>query len=131
MIRLYIEPCFWPRAILKGPKRSFVVLLLLGVESSSKNVPVNKNFSREQKIFLGTKNVLKGTHKCLIGVKCYLLWYTMILNCSVCLVWPCVASCGLVIDFHGHRRVWPHSTLHVLVWSHSIQHGLVWPGVVL
>ena len=35
---------FWPRPLLKGPKRSFfvVVLLLLGVEESSKNV-TNKN----------------------------------------------------------------------------------------
>ena len=41
---------FWPRAMLKGPKRSFVVLVVLvvdlGVESSSKNV--TKNVSKHK-----------------------------------------------------------------------------------
>ena len=79
--------------MLKGPKRSFVVVLVLvldlGVESSSKNVPNrtknvqgNKKCAREQKMCKGTKNVL--------------LWHIMVLNCRVCLVWPCLALCGLV-----------------------------------
>ena len=42
---------FWPQATLKGPKRSFVVLVVVGVESSSKNV------RGEQKRFVGTKKI--------------------------------------------------------------------------
>ena len=67
---------FWPRAMLKGPKRSFVVLVLVvGVESSSKNV---QN---------GTK-IVQGNQKCAFVVHCG--------NCRVCLVWPYVALYGLI-----------------------------------
>ena len=77
---------FWPRALLKGPKRSFVVLVLvLGVESSSKNVTNGTNsvckqnvlhneqkmFQREQKMFANkicstmNKKPWNGNKKCL------------------------------------------------------------------
>ena len=58
--------------MLKGPKRSFVVALVLvvGVESSSKNVTnrikivqANKKCAREQKMRKRTKNV-QGNKKC-------------------------------------------------------------------
>ena len=107
----------WSRATLKGPKRSFVevVIVLLGVESSSKmflgtkNVLGNKKCSREQKTFYGTKNVPKETNKGLIRAKCYLLWHTVVLNCSVCLVWHLrMAICGLL--WSCYCKVWPHST---------------------
>ena len=43
---------FWPRATLKGPKRSFVVvvvLLVVGVESKAKNVSkVTKSVSKQK-----------------------------------------------------------------------------------
>ena len=63
---------FWPRATLKGPKKTFVVVfvVVLGVESISKNVPGNKKCFREQKMCLGTKNVLKGTKSDLGNKKC-------------------------------------------------------------
>ena len=48
-----ISTLFLPRAMLKGPKRSFVVLVLvvvvLGVESSSKNVPNGTKIVQENK----------------------------------------------------------------------------------
>ena len=63
MINEFTYPDFLPRATLKGPKRSFVVVVLvvLAVESSSRCVSGNKKCSREQEMWLGTKNVLKGT----------------------------------------------------------------------
>ena len=61
---------FWPRATLKGPKRSFVLLLLLaGVESSLKNVPnQTKQILREQKMCKQT-NYVQGNKKCAGGTK--------------------------------------------------------------
>ena len=55
-MRRYIRQCCWPRALLKGPKRSFVVLVLLlvvvGVETWIRNgTNVTKQF------LMGTKNV--------------------------------------------------------------------------
>ena len=54
--------------MLKGPKRSFVVVLLLsGVESSAKNVPNGTKNVREQKTFqveqkyFANKILQKGT----------------------------------------------------------------------
>ena len=48
---------FWPRAMLKVPKRSFVVVVVLGgVESWAKNVPKG-NCSRTKNVPNGTKNV--------------------------------------------------------------------------
>ena len=47
-----INHSFRPRDMLKGPKRSFVVVVLVGVDSSAKNVTkVIKNVTK------GTKNV--------------------------------------------------------------------------
>ena len=31
----------------------------------------------------------------------------MVLNCHVCLAWPCVASYGLFVAFYGHQHVRP------------------------
>ena len=59
------QMCFWPRALLKGPKRSFVVVLLILVWNQvqkrflgTKNVHKIKKYSWEQNFFLWTKNVL-------------------------------------------------------------------------
>ena len=87
--------------MLKGPKRSFVVLVVvlvldLGVESSSKNVPNE------------TKNVIYGTKNDTNGTKNVLLWHIMGLNCRVCLVWPYKASYGLDTAFHSHEYLWSH-----------------------
>ena len=57
--RQFSESYFWPRATLKGPKRSFVVLLVIvGVEkwlkddtNETKNVNEQNLFPIEQKIF--------------------------------------------------------------------------------
>ena len=54
-VSMYVggEFIFWQRATLKGPKRSFdvlvVLVLVLGVESSSKNVRGNKNVPGNKK----------------------------------------------------------------------------------
>ena len=48
-------------------------------------------FQIEQKLCKGTINVL--------------LWHIVVLNCRVCLVWPYVASYGLVVAFHCHGIV--------------------------
>ena len=40
---------FLPRATLKGPKRSFVVLVVDGVETSFKNVPKRTKTVQENK----------------------------------------------------------------------------------
>ena len=42
---------FWPRAILKGPKRSFVVVVVLVVGGES-FLNEHKMFAMEQKMFL-------------------------------------------------------------------------------
>ena len=76
--------------MLKGPKKSFVVVVLvLGVKklvknalNGTKNVRKQNLLQIEQKICKGTKNVL--------------LWHIMVSNCRVCLVWACVAFCGLL-----------------------------------
>ena len=70
----------------------------------------NKNVSISQ------IEVLKGP----MGAQIYLLWHIVLLNCRSCLVWPCVASYGLVA-FYGNRHVWPCAALCGLVWP------LVWP----
>ena len=54
----FLEWCntfFWPRAMLKSPKRSFVFVLVLGVKTWVRNVQGNKKCAREQKrCFCGT-----------------------------------------------------------------------------
>ena len=53
----------WPRALLKGPKRSFVVLLVVGVETWVKNVLNGTNvFVRTKKVPYGTLNA-RGNKK--------------------------------------------------------------------
>ena len=55
---------FWPRAMLKGPKRSFVVVVFLGgLESWAKNFQNGtKMFQMEQRM-CANKNFYKGTKK--------------------------------------------------------------------
>ena len=69
--------------MLKGPKRSFVVVVVLGVESKAKNisngtkiVQANKKCAREKKMFKGTKKV-QGNKKCAREQKmfCGTFWY--------------------------------------------------------
>ena len=109
---------FWPRATLKGPKRSFVVVildvLLLGVKTWLKNVP-------------------NWTKMCFCGKSWYwiavfalygLMWPYMPL-CG--LVWPYVASYGLDVAFHGHEYVWPQLKWYGLVWPSMALYGLAWP----
>ena len=62
---------FWPRALLKGPKRSFVVRVLVpvpGVESKAKD-------------FRNCTKIVQGNKKCSLS----LLWYILVLNYRVCL----------------------------------------------
>ena len=62
---------FRPRATLKGPKRSFAVLVVVvvhGVKSSSKNVRGNKKCLWEHKLFVGTK-IVRGNKKMFLGTK--------------------------------------------------------------
>ena len=123
-----ISDYFWPRATLKGPKRSFVVVVLLGVESSSKNVPGNQICSWEQKnswkqkIFVGREpknflgNFFFGNQKCSYKSKLS----SQSPNCNgskvahydigfLCL--PCMALCGLI-------------------WSYMVFYGLIWHFMV-
>ena len=71
-LRKYV---FWPRAKVKGPNWIFVavvVVVVLGVQSSSKNVPratknvrelflIQKRITRSKFVLNQTKNVSKGT----------------------------------------------------------------------
>ena len=101
---------FLPRATLKGPKRSFVVLVVLGVELGSKNLPNRAKLSK------GTKNLL--------------LWHIMVLNCRVCLVWPYVALHGLDVTFHRNDMVGTKNVLlwHIMVLNCRVAlYVLVWP----
>ena len=60
---------FWPRATLKGPKRSFVlVLVVLGVETWVKNGTTNVTKGTKN-VTKGTKNVTKGTKNVRKGTK--------------------------------------------------------------
>ena len=45
--------------MLKGPKRSFTVVLVLGVESSSKNVAKGTKNFREQNLFQLEQNMFQ------------------------------------------------------------------------
>ena len=99
--RLICQIC-WPRATLKGPERSFVVLLVLvlvGVESSSKNalnqtkiVQGNKKYAREQKNFLQVKNSKLQWKQSFI----FTLWNWMAMFALQGLVWSWMALCGLI-----------------------------------
>ena len=82
--------------MLKGPKRSFVVLVVLlvvvvvvGVESSSKNVP------NRTKIVKGSKKSPYVAHHGteLLFLSCGLIWPYVTLYGRM---WPCMAVCGLV-----------------------------------
>ena len=94
---------FWPRATLKGPKRSFVVvvvllLLPLDVETWVKDVP-------------NRAKIRKGNKKCTyVNI--------MVLNCRVCHVWPYVALYALM---------WPCMAFFVFVWPF---YGLKWHFMV-
>ena len=65
---------FWPRAILKGPERSFVVVvvvLLLGVESSSKKViNITKNV-REPNLLQSEQEMLQRVQKMFANKICF------------------------------------------------------------
>ena len=84
-----ITVCFWPRALLKGPKRSFVVLLvvalLLGVESGSKNVTNGTKSVSEQILFQNCSLVgPRATYFGLVWtlmVLYDLIWHFMVLYC--------------------------------------------------
>ena len=130
----------WPRALLKGPKRSFdvvVVLLLLGVETSSKsnkncaweqrncketkNVKGNKKCAREQKMCKGTKNFPRGqkeVQKFPIAMGAKSSCYGIELPCL-----PCIALYDLVL--------WPCMALNSLIWPcmvlllFTIMYGLI------
>ena len=67
---------FLPRATLKGPKRSFVVRVVDGVEASFKNVPKRTKTVQENKKFASVAHY---------GIEC-----------RFCLVWPFVILCGLM-----------------------------------
>ena len=56
----FVIDSFWPRAMLKGPKRSFVVvvLVLLGVETWAKNAPNGTKKIRELKMFANENHCL-------------------------------------------------------------------------
>ena len=92
---------FWLRATLKGPKKSFVVVL--GVETWVRNV------SNRTKIVQGNKKCASvayyGTEfpclPCING----LMWPCMALYGFM---WPWIALYGLVVVFYGHDHVWPH-----------------------
>ena len=143
MTYLYAKT-FWPRALLKGPKRSFVVLVLVvlvvGVETfclnvlnGTKSVQANKKCAREQKMCKGTKNVPKSqneVHKVpiVMGAKCYILWVTHYGIKLPCLpfmdgfMWPCMVLYGLV---------WPYVALYgfiAFVWPSVLLCGILWPS---
>ena len=84
---------------LKGPIRSFVVVLL-GVKSSSENVP------NRTKIVQGNKKCVREQKNCNES-KVFLLWHIMVLNSRDCLVRSYVALYGLVWFFCCFSRPWP------------------------
>ena len=98
---------FWLRATLKGPKRSFVVvviLVLLGVETWAKSFPNGaKMFSS------GTKNA----HECRTYMELYGL------------VWPCVAFSGLCSKVTKSNCEWK-SLLNVFLVAFCVH---LWPFV--
>ena len=105
---------FWPRATLKGPKRSFIVVILVlvvlvGVESSIKI----------QKLCMGTKKCSckskwRSYSSNCNGSKVLSSYYGIEWPCLPCmslcgLEWPYVASYGL-LAFQGHGHVRPNLT---------------------
>ena len=136
---------FWPRATLKGPKRSFVDVVLLGVETVEtwvKNVPNGtkrvqgtKNMHREQKMFLWVKVkfikkqwwqsiIFWGTAWYWIAV-CSLIWHCVVLysfrwpymiTCD--LLWSYVALCGIVLC---NIALWLY-----IAFSHSYRSKFIW-----
>ena len=92
----------------------------------TKNVHGNKKRASEKNVPISQNKDHKGHMK----AKCYLLWDILVLNCCVCLVWPCMAL---------YDRVWSHSVLLLFFATIAIcglirlsmpcvtQCGLVWP----
>ena len=97
ILRICPMPPFWPRAMLKGPKRSFVVVVVVvrvGGESWAKLVP------NRTKNVQGNKKFHKGFF--------VTLWYWMALNG---LVWPFIALYGLARPIFF---IWRHMVLYRL-----------------
>ena len=133
-----------------------LLVLVLGEESSSKNVCGNKKCSWKKEMFSGTKNVPVSQNKVqkvpiAMGAKCFLLQHIIILI-HVCLVWPYAASYGLLwpfmalsgivwpyiasyglVVFHCHGHVCPirlSMALSNLVWSCMVLYGILWKNIV-
>ena len=105
-------PCFWPRAMLKGHKRSFVVVVL-GVKSWAKNVP-----KRTKNVLVSQNEVRKVPTA--MAAKCYLLWHIMVLNCRVYLVWP-------YLTLNEWPFIWPRMVL--LLFMAMVMCGLIWLSI--
>ena len=139
-VELWQYVIFWPRAMLKGPKRSFVVvvvliLVVLGVKSWAKSFPREQNLSCKS----------NEAHKVPIAMeaKCYLLWHITVINYSVCLGWPHVAlnEWPFVASVWSYwfSRPWPCVSLFDFIWSCfcfvdwilEVHNGLVWPFLAL
>ena len=100
---------FWPRATLKGPKRSFVVVvLLLGLETWVKN---------------GTKNVMKGTKNVRERVSHFLSFFCRISRPCMAfsdLVWSCMAFLWSCMALYGRFII-----VYGLLWQNIDLIGLV------
>ena len=75
-------------------------------------------FQIDKKLCKRTKNV-HGSKKC-ASVAHYGI---LVSNCRTCLVWPCVALCGLV--FALYDVVLPYVVLYGLLWPCVASYGLV------
>ena len=65
----------------------------------TKNVQANKNCAKGNKKRAEEQKMCKGQNEDSKGhmeAKCYLLWHIMVLNCCICVLWPCMAYYGLV-----------------------------------
>ena len=100
----WYQKLFWPRAPLKGPKRSFVVVVVLGV--------VETWVKMEQKnVTKGTINVRKR-QSCLKGQKHYFMLFLLHFIAMCGLLRLCMVLYGLCMVIYG--LLWP--SLAVL-WS--------------
>ena len=85
---------FLPRALYKGPKRSLVVVVVVGVETWAKNVHnVTKNVREQNLLQIEQKNVTKGTKN--FGNENG-VWIDMIIaKCLCCrILHSCLVFCG-------------------------------------
>ena len=104
---------FWPRALLKGPKRNFVVVV--GVETWAKSFTnQTKNVRTENCFKLNRKSRVKVT-------KSSLYIFTALL------VGLSDLFCGLVLPFTIlHRLVWSCMVLYGILWYCMAFYGRVW-----